>query len=70
MIHNQFDSLKNFEKNYGQMLHNPGVGKLWENYSERLKAVIAAKGASTKYWLRGVNIYVNSISVFYIKFIF
>jgi hypothetical protein len=28
-----------FEKNNGQMLHNP----------ERLKAVISAKGASTKY---------------------
>jgi hypothetical protein len=32
-----------------------------ETYPERLTAVISAKGASTKYWLWGVNTYVNEI---------
>jgi hypothetical protein len=32
------------------------------SYQRRLQAVIAAKVASTKYGLRGVNTYINEIS--------
>jgi hypothetical protein len=32
-----------------QMFHNPGVESSQEIYPERLTAVIAANGASTKY---------------------
>ena len=39
--------------------HGGGSMMLWgcylETYPERLAVVIAAKGGSTKYWLRGVN---------------
>ena len=35
--------------------------KLVASYPRRLKAVIAAKGASTKYWVKGLNTYVNVI---------
>jgi hypothetical protein len=31
----------------------------------RLDAVIAAKGASTKYWVKGLNTYVNVIFKIY-----
>ena len=51
--------------NNGQMLHNPGV-KFLEIYPESLTAVITAKGASTKYWFRGVNSYVNLIFLYFI----
>jgi hypothetical protein len=36
--------------------------KLVESYPRRLEAVIAAKGASTKYWVKGLNTCVNVIS--------
>jgi hypothetical protein len=36
----------NFENNYGKMFYNRGVES---SFPERLTAVIAAKGASTKY---------------------
>ena len=50
----------NFEKSNGQMLLNPGVESYYlAIYSERLTAVIAAKGDSKMYWIRGVNSYVN-----------
>jgi hypothetical protein len=39
--------------------------KLVASYPRRLKAVIAAKGASTKYRVKGLNIYVNVISYFF-----
>jgi hypothetical protein len=35
-----------------------------EIYPERLTAVIAANGASTKYWLWAVNTYVNAFYFF------
>ena len=35
-------------------------------YPRRLKAVIAAKGASKKYWVNGLNTYVNVIFQFFI----
>jgi hypothetical protein len=35
--------------------------KLVESYQRRLEAVIAAKGASTKYQEKGLNTYVNVI---------
>ena len=38
--------------------------KLVTSYPRRLEAVIAAKGASTKYWVKGLNTYVDVISVF------
>jgi hypothetical protein len=40
--------------------------KLLETYSERLTAVITAKGDSNMYWLRGVNTYVNEIFLYFI----
>jgi hypothetical protein len=43
------------------MLHNSGVESFNETYPESLTAVIAANGASTKYWLSSVNTYVNEI---------
>ena len=35
--------------------------KLVASYPRRLEAVIAAKGASTKYWVKGLNTYVKGI---------
>jgi hypothetical protein len=35
--------------------------KLVASYPRRLEAVIAAKGASTKFWVKGLNSYVNMI---------
>jgi hypothetical protein len=35
--------------------------ELVASYPRRLEAVIAAKGASTKYWIKGLNTYVNVI---------
>ena len=32
------------------------------------KAVITAKGASTKYWVKGLNTYVNASFSFFINF--
>ena len=44
--------------------------KIIASYPRRLKAVIAAKGASTKYWVKGLNTYVNVIfQMFYFIFI-
>ena len=56
-----------FLKHNGQMLHNPSVEGFLETYPERLTAVIAAKDASTKYWLGGVNTCINKI---FLRFIF
>ena len=41
--------------------------KLVASYPRRLNAVIAAKGASTKHRVKGLNNYVNVISVFWQK---
>ena len=41
--------------------------KLVASYPRSLNAVIAAKGASTKYRVKGLNTYVNVISVFFAK---
>ena len=41
--------------------------KLVASYPRWLKAVIAAKGASTKYWVKGLNTYVNDIFQFRIS---
>jgi hypothetical protein len=43
--------------------------KLLKTSPERLTAVIDVKGASTKYWLRGVNTYVNKICFFFFFFL-
>ena len=43
--------------------------KLVASYRIRLKAVIAAKGASTKYWVKGLNTYVNVIFQFLFLFL-
>jgi hypothetical protein len=40
--------------------------KLVVPYPSRLKAEIAAKGASTKYWVKGLNTYVYVIFPFFI----
>ena len=39
--------------------------KLVASYPRRLEAVIAAKGASTKYCVKGLNTYVNVIFQFF-----
>ena len=39
--------------------------KFVASYRRRFDAVIAAKGASTKYWVKGLKTYVNVISVFF-----
>ena len=39
--------------------------KLVASYPRRLKAVIATKGASTNYWVKGLNTYVNVIFKFF-----
>ena len=41
--------------------------RLAASYPRRLKAVITAKGVSTKYWVKGLNTYVNAI--FQLKFL-
>ena len=38
---------------------NPGVQTLYYRDPRRDQAVIAAKGASRKYWIKGLNIYIN-----------
>jgi hypothetical protein len=40
--------------------------KIVASYPRRLTAVISAKGASTKYWVKGLNTYVN-VSLFFPK---
>jgi hypothetical protein len=35
-----------------------------KSYPRRLEAVIATKGVSTKYWVKGLNTYVNMIFPF------
>jgi hypothetical protein len=42
----------------------------WKKYPRRLKAVIAAKGASTMYRVKGLNTYVNVIFKFLILYKF
>lgn len=47
-----------------QKIPKSRCAKLIASYSDdsrRLKTVISAKGASTKYWLKGLNTYVNVI---------
>ena len=44
-----------------EKLHKYRCAKLVASYPRRLKAVIATKGASTKYWVKGLNTYVNVI---------
>jgi hypothetical protein len=39
--------------------------RLVVSYPRRLKAVIAAKGDSTKHWVKGLNTYVNVIFQFF-----
>jgi hypothetical protein len=38
-------------------------------YPRRIEAVIAAKGATTKYWVKGLNTYVNVFLFLYIYFL-
>jgi hypothetical protein len=40
------------------------------SYSRRLEAVIAAKDASTKYCVKGLNTYVKVVFTFYIFYTF
>ena len=42
--------------------------KLVTSYPRRLKAVIAAKGASTKNWVKGLNTYINVVFQFFILY--
>jgi hypothetical protein len=52
-------------KNFTRMISTSCTIQVW-----KAPAVIAAKGASTKYWLRGVNNHVNKIFLYYIFYIF
>ncbi len=47
-----------------QKIPQSRCAKLVASYLKRLEAVIAAKGTSTKYGVKGLNTYVNVISVF------
>ena len=47
----------------GRKIPKPRCAKL-VSYPRRLKSVIAAKGASTKYWVKGLNTSVNVICQF------
>jgi hypothetical protein len=58
MINNQLDkSLKNFENNKWASVVQSRCGKLLRD--------VPRKTASTKYWLRGVNSYVNEIFLYF-----
>lgn len=58
-------SLRGFAKKNGRSSTNKGMQMLLgQQKAVRLKAVIAAKGALTNYWLKGLNTYVHYISVF------
>ncbi len=54
-------SLRGFAKKNGRKSPNPGA-KVVVSYPKRLEAVIA----STKYWVKGLNIYVNVIFQFFL----
>ena len=49
---------ENMQGKNGRKSPNPD-GQHWYRYPRRLKAVIAAEGASSKYWLKVANAYVN-----------
>ena len=61
MINKQFDRAGRILKIKWLNNVQSRCGKLFETYPEGLTAVIAVYCASTKYWLRGVNTYVNEI---------
>ncbi|CDQ73994.1 unnamed protein product [Oncorhynchus mykiss] len=48
-----------------EKLPNYRCAKIVASYPRRLKAVITAKGASTKYWVKGLNTSVNVIRLFF-----
>ncbi len=48
-----------------QKIPQSRCAKIVASYPKRLEAVIAAKGASTKYWVKGLNTYVNVILEFF-----
>ena len=51
---------------YIYYIHESRCAKLVTSYWRRLEAVITAKGASTKYWVKDLNTYVNVIFQFFI----
>ena len=53
--------LESFCREEWEKLPKYKCAKLVASYPRRLEAVIAAKGASTKYWVKGLNTYVNGI---------
>jgi len=61
--------LDRFCKEECEKLPKRRCAKLVASYSKRLEAVIAAKGASTKYWAKAVNIYVH-VTFYYYFFIY
>ena len=69
-VHQRFPSnlmdLERCCKEEWAKLPKDGCAKLVASYSKRLEAVIAAKGASTKYWAKAMNTYVHVISLFFL----
>ena len=52
---------EDLQRRNGEKLPKYRCAKLVVSYPRRFKAVIAAKGASTKYWVKGLNTYVYKI---------
>ena len=67
MINNQFDRAWRILKRIMENVAQSRFGKLLKTYQERLTGVIAAKGAITKYWLRGVE-YICKLDIFVFHF--
>ena len=62
--HPTWQSLRWSAEKNGRKSRNAGGAKLVASYPRRLEAVITIKCASTKYWVKGLNVYVNVIFQF------
>jgi hypothetical protein len=59
--------LERFSREEWEKLPKYRCATLVASYPRRLEAVISVKGASTKYWVKGLNTYVIVICLFFIS---